>query len=80
MFENLKEEIKEIAYSAVTMAEDALGSSNGQEKKILAIEFIVSKLPVMEPFKKIIIIILGKFIDRAVEEAVAYMKSIQNEV
>lgn len=76
MFGNLKNTIKELAYSAVTMAEDTLNTSTGKEKKAAAIEYIISMLPVASIFKSLISIFLSKFIDEAVEQAVGYMKSI----
>ncbi len=78
MFISLKATIKELAYSAVIMAEETLSSSNGQSKKTAAIEYIISMLPIPSMFKCIISIILSKFIDEAVENAVTYMKDIQN--
>ena len=78
MFKNIKESITELAYSAVTMAEDSLATSTGKEKKAAAIEYVVSMLPIASFIKPIIKTILSKFIDDAVEKAVTYMKSIQN--
>lgn len=75
MFKTLKAIIKETAFSAVKIAETTLGSGAGKKKKQLAIEFIVSKLPVVQPFKSILVICLSKFIDKAVEQAVEYMKN-----
>ncbi len=75
MFKTLKSIIKETAFSAVKMAETTLGSGAGKKKKRLAIEFIVSKLPVVQPFKSILVFCLSKFIDKAVEQAVEYMKN-----
>lgn len=78
MFKNIKETIKELAYSAVTMAEDTLSTASGKEKKAAAIEYVISLLPVASIFKPIIKAILSKFIDNSIEKAVAYMKSIKN--
>lgn len=78
MFGNLKSTIKELAYSAVNMAEETLVSATGVEKKTAAIEYIASMLPVPIVFKPIINVILAKVIDEAVEQAVTYMKSIKN--
>lgn len=78
MFSNLKNKIKELAYSAVTMAEETLTSSTGEEKKAAAIEYIVSMLPIPIIFKGIANVVLLKVIDEAIEGAVSYMKSIQN--
>lgn len=78
MFSNLKNNITELAYAAVNMAEETLETSSGQEKKAAAIEYIVSMLPLNPLFKKAVCIVLSKFIDEAVERAVEYMKSIKN--
>lgn len=78
MFSNLKNIITELAYAAVNMAEETLESGSGREKKAVAIDYVVSMLPIISPFKSIISIILSKFIDEAVEKAVKYLKSIKN--
>lgn len=78
MFKNIKSNIKELAYTAVHIAEQSLDTKNGREKKEMAIEYIVSMLPVFQPLKSIIIVLLSKFIDEAVEQAVKYMKDIRN--
>ena len=76
MFTKLKTAIKELAKKAVVMAEEALGSNTGQQKKEMALEFIISNIPVIAPFKTIIAGLLSKFIDEAVELAVARMKEL----
>ena len=78
MFLNLKNTITELAYSAVTMAEETFLTSTGQEKKAAAIEYIVSMMPVPSLFKGLISALLSKFIGEAVERAVQYMKSVKN--
>lgn len=78
LFPNLKNKITELAYAAVNMAEETLSSSTGKEKKTAAIEYILSMLPIVSPFKGIIAVVLSKFIDEAVEKAVEYMKSMKN--
>lgn len=78
MFNNLKNNIKELAYSAVLAAEETLNSASGQEKKVSAVNYVVSMLPVHFLFKKVITTFLSKFIDEAIENAVMYMKSIKN--
>lgn len=77
MFKNIKSTITELAYAAVTMAEDTLSTSSGQEKKSAAVEYIISMLPIALPFKGIVSVILSKFIDEAIEKAVEYMKSVK---
>lgn len=75
MFSKLKETIKELAQTAVLKAEETLGSQKGQEKKVMAIKYIVNHIPVFAPLKPLISILLSTFIDNAVEFAVEYMKS-----
>lgn len=75
MFNNLKNTIKQLAIKAVVVAEETLGSNKGQAKKKMAIEFIVSKLPVPSPFKTLTAMLLSSFIDDAVEFAVEYMNT-----
>lgn len=74
MFKNLKETIKKISIQAVKIAEETLGSNKGKEKKKMAIEYIVSNLPIAYPFNKLIGMLLSSFIDDAIEFAVEYMK------
>ena len=78
MFKNLKSTISELAYSAVNMAEQSLGTSSGQQKKDLAIEYVISMLPILPPLKNVVVIILSKFIDDAIEKAVDYMNEMKN--
>lgn len=80
MFDNLKSKIKEIAVAAVEFAEETLGSNKGKQKKEIAVQYIVSRIPVIQPFKTLIAMLLSSFIDDAVEFAVQYMKSVKEEV
>lgn len=75
MFDKLKEKIKELAKTAVLKAEEALGSSKGQQKKEMAVKYVVDKIPAPALLKPVISILLSSFIDDAVELAVEYMKS-----
>ncbi len=75
MFDKLKTTIKELAKTAVLKAEEALGSKKGQEKKTMAIEYIIQRIPVPSFFKPLVSMLLSSFIDDAVEFAVEYMKS-----
>ena len=74
MLKNLKIKIKELAKSAVVVAEKALGSNKGKEKKKMAIEYIINRLPVPILLKPLICAVLSSFIDEAVEFAVEYME------
>ncbi len=78
LFSNLKVKITELAYAAVNVAEETLSGSSGQAKKTAAIEYVLSMIPVLAPFKGIIAFVLSKFIDEAIEKAVHYMKSVKN--
>jgi len=75
MFINIKKTIKELAKTAVIIAEETLGSESGKQKKAMAIEYIISNIPVISPFKTIIANLLSKFIDEAIEFAVEHMKT-----
>lgn len=79
MFKKLKETITDLAYSAVSYAENKLSTSSGQEKKRMAISFLISKLPVASPFKPAIVFFLTEFIDNAIETAVKFMNEVRNE-
>lgn len=76
MFNSLKKSIKELAKSAVVIAENTLGSNKGKEKKKMAINYITSRIPVPELFKPLISAVFSSFIDDAVEFAVEYMEAI----
>ncbi len=79
MFKNLKNTITELAYSAVNVAEQSIECSSGQEKKVVAIEYLVSMLPILPPLKSIAVLLLSKIIDEAVEQAVKYMNDVKNK-
>lgn len=79
MFKHLKETIKQLAQSAVAIAEKALGSSTGQLKKKMAIEYVTSKLPVPAIFRSFIAALLSGFIDDSIEFAVEYMNSLNQK-
>ncbi len=75
---NFKTKIKELARMAVVIAEEELIS--GKDKKQMAIEFVVSNIPIASPFRKFIARILAKFIDEAIEFAVGQMKTFAKEI
>lgn len=74
MIKNLKTSIKELAKTAVVIAERTLGNNKGKEKKKMAIEYIVNHLPMPALFKPLISAVFSSFIDEAVEFAVEYME------
>lgn len=76
MFVKIKNKIIELAKNAVLVAEEKLGTGKGQEKKKMAIDYIVKNLPFSDLVKAIIALLLSSFIDDAVEIAVLYMKSL----
>ncbi len=82
MLKKIKAMIKNLAQNAVLIAEEELGSGNGQAKKQIAIEYIIKNLPFSEPIKRIISFLLSKMIDELVESAVEWLhsqKEIQGE-
>ncbi len=79
MFNKIKQHIKETAIVAVKKAEGTLGSQKGQQKKMLAIELVISKLPVPQIFKPLVAALLSDVIDDAIEFAVYYMNSLCEE-
>jgi hypothetical protein len=79
MLKNLKNSIKELAKTAVVIAENTLGSCKGQQKKKMAVEYIIKYIPVPAPFKQLVSLMLSSFIDDAVEFAVQYMEAENNE-
>lgn len=79
MLNNLRMTIKELAKSAVVMAEETLGSCKGQQKKKMAVEYITKHIPVPAPFKLLVSLLLSSFIDDAVEFAVQYMEAEKYE-
>lgn len=76
MFSNVKNKIKELAKKAVFFAEAELGSGKGQEKKAMAISYVVNRLPFPKVIKTIISVLLSSFIDDVVEISVDYMNSL----
>lgn len=76
LFSKTKTKIKELAENAVLVAEAELGSGKGQEKKKLAIEYVLKNLPISNFLKSIISILLSSFIDDAIEISVNYMKTL----
>lgn len=76
MFENIKKQIKELAKNAVLKAEQELGSGKGQQKKRVAIDYILKNLPIPEFMKMIVSVILSSFIDDSIELVVSYINSL----
>lgn len=76
LFSKTKTKIKELAKNAVLVAEAELGSGKGQEKKKLAIEYVLKNLAISNFLKSIISILLSSFIDDAIEISVNYMKTL----
>jgi uncharacterized protein YfdQ (DUF2303 family) len=79
MFSQIKLQIKDLARNAVLVAESELGSGRGQDKKKMAINYIVKNLPFSALVKQIISIFLSGFIDNVVEASVTYMNSLQTD-
>ena len=76
LFSKTKNKITELAKNAVLVAEAELRSGKGQEKKKLAIDYVLKNLPISSFLKSIISILLSSFIDDAIEISVNYMKTL----
>ena len=79
MFKNIKTIITELAKNAVLVAEKELGTGKGQQKKQMAIKYIIEHLPFSSFVKNIISIFLSKFIDDAIETIVLNINSLSKE-
>ena len=79
MFSHIKSQIKELAKNAVLAAENQIGKGNGQEKKEMAVNYIVKNLPFSNFTKHLISIFLARFIDDVIEVSVIWLKSLQEE-
>lgn len=77
-----KEVIKKVftkySYKAVCYAEELLGSGNGKAKKEIAIDFLISKLPIwLRPFSFLIKSLLTEIADDIIEIAVRQLHYVQ---
>lgn len=77
MFEGIKNQIKELAKNAVLIAETELGSGHGEEKKKIAVDYVLKNLNFSTPVKIIISVILSSFIDDVIEISVRLMKHFE---
>lgn len=75
MFKNIKKIITELAKNAVLVAEKELGTGKGQQKKQMAITYIIEHLPFSAFTRNIISIFLSKFIDDVIESVVAQLRT-----
>ncbi len=71
----MKNKILELAGQAVAIAEETLAGESGKQKKIAAVKYVVTHLPVPRPLRYVLGVVLSVFIDSAVEIAVAYMNN-----
>lgn len=72
------ETFKRLVNKAVNYAEDLLGSGTGAAKKELAIDFLLSKLPIyLKPIIPFFKQTLIKLADTLIEKAVKRMQQIQ---
>ena len=71
MFKNIKKIITELAKNAVSVAEKELGSGRGQQKKQMAISYILEHMPFSA--------FLSKFIDDVIENIVQQINQQQKE-
>lgn len=79
MQKKLKNIIIELAKKAVLNSEQLLGSGKGQQKKDMAIDYVINHLPFSNLGKKIIAICLSHLIDDAIEVSVSYLNTLSEE-
>lgn len=81
IIEKLKNLINNMALPAVIYAENLLGSGLGSEKKEIAIEFILGRLPLfLLPIRSILKRLLYDLLDFVVEEGVKKLQNIQKNL
>lgn len=76
MLTSIKSLIKELAKNAVLIAEKELGSGKGQQKKQMAISYVLEHLPFSGFSKSLISIFLSKFIDDVIESLVIKLNNL----
>ena len=75
----IQKKFKQFAFSAVVYAEEYIGSGEGQEKKKLAIEYLINLLPIgFKPFASIFRRLLTDIADSLIEKAVVKLHLLQN--
>ena len=79
MFKNIKTIITGLAKNAVLVAERELGTGKGQQKKQMAIKYIIEHLPFSSFTKSIISVFLSRFIDDVIETIVSQINSLPKE-
>lgn len=81
MFKNKIEKVfAKFAYQAVCYAEQEIGGGNGKLKKEIAIDFLISKLPLyLKPFSFIFKSVLNEIADTLIEMAVVKLHSVQEQ-
>lgn len=76
--DKVRKTLNTLALPAVLYAENLIGKGFGEKKKEIAVDFILSKLPVyLKPFKFAVKKILWELIDFIVELAVSKLHKIQ---
>lgn len=81
LLKRVKDTLYALALPAALYAENLIGKGLGGKKKEVAIEFILSKMPVyLKPFRGIIKKILLDVIDFAVELGVSKLHTIQRNL
>ena len=76
--EKIKRYFNQFAYQAVCYAEEAVGNGFGETKKGIAIDFLLSKLPIVfQPFVPVLRPLIMKIIDEVIEKAVDMLHEVQ---
>ena len=78
--DTIKKYFKQFAYQAVCFAEQQIGSGFGDEKKEMAIEFLLKKLPAfIKPFTPLLKPLLMQILDEVIEQAVDLLHALQEK-
>ncbi len=82
MFKNkIKKVFDKFAYKAVCYAEEQIGGGNGKLKKEIAIDFLISKLPIyLKPFSFVLRSVFNQIADSIIEKAVEKLHSVQKQL
>lgn len=74
-----KKTVKVLADEAVKEAEKFLGAGKGDEKKEIAVNYVIGKLPVPGIFKPALKLLLSDLIDESIEFAVRRLNAAKIE-
>lgn len=78
--EKIRKYLSKFSYQAVCYAEEAVGKGKGSIKKEMAIDYLISKLPIYcQPFAPVLKTLLSKMLDELIEYAVKKLHEVQEQ-